>query len=314
MSRPLRLEYEGAFYHIISRGNARENIFDEEDDFNSFLELLGKEIKQQNWQCYGYCLMNNHYHLLIETPESNLVRGMRRLNGTYSQYFNLINKKVGHVFQGRYKSIIVDKDSYLLELNRYIVLNPYRAGMEKSIGEWKWSSYRVTIGGESRPEWFNKDLIISHFSSKSREGIKNYKKFVEEGVGEENPSKNIIGQIWLGSKEFVKEVEGKVGIKESKEIPISQRRPIRPTANELIDVVKKEYMVDNKSIVERKNIEAYRAAVYLLRREGNLGVREVSEKFSISESMVSRIQREVEKNKNVKKNIERIIKKYRLQT
>ena len=126
MTRPLRLEYAGALYHLTARGNAQAAIYLEDSDRHLFLELLGKEVKQQRWVCYAYCLMDNHYHLLIETPEANLVSGMRRLNGVYTQAFNRRHQRVGHVFQGRYKSILVDKDSYLQELCRYIVLNPVR--------------------------------------------------------------------------------------------------------------------------------------------------------------------------------------------
>ena len=135
MARPLRLEFPGALYHITSRGNARQEIFLSDDDRTSFLNLLGREVKQQRWNCYAYCLMSNHYHIVIETPEGNLVLGMRRLNGAYSQEFNRRHGRVGHLFQGRYKSIIVDRESYLLELCRYVVLNPVRAGIVEQPGD-----------------------------------------------------------------------------------------------------------------------------------------------------------------------------------
>jgi REP element-mobilizing transposase RayT len=127
MARPLRLEFAGALYHLTARGNARGDIFLDDADRRLFLALLGKEIAQQGWCCYAYCLMSNHYHVLIETPEANLISGMRRLNGVYTQAFNRRHARVGHVFQGRYKAIVVDQDSYGLELCRYIVLNPVRA-------------------------------------------------------------------------------------------------------------------------------------------------------------------------------------------
>src|SRR5712691_10295212 len=129
MARPLRLEFPGALYHVTSRGNARQKIFLDAQDRHLFLDVFGEEVAQQGWRCYAYCLMDNHYHLLIETPEPNLVAGMRRLNGVYTQAFNRRHGRVGHLFQGRYKSILIDKDSYGLELSRYIVLNPLRARM-----------------------------------------------------------------------------------------------------------------------------------------------------------------------------------------
>ena len=129
MIRPLRIEYPGAIYHITSRGNARERIFLEDADRLIFLEILGSVVKKYNWLCHAYCLMDNYYHALIETPDPNLSLGMRQLNGVYTQSFNRRQSRVGHVFQGRYKSILVQKDEHLLELCRYIVLNPVRAGM-----------------------------------------------------------------------------------------------------------------------------------------------------------------------------------------
>ena len=129
MARPIRLEFAGALYHITSRGDRREDIFDTDDDRKSFLTILGEVCEQYNWDCHAYCLMSNHYHLIIETPDANLSKGMRQLNGVYSQSYNRANNKVGHLFQGRYKSILVEKESYLLELTRYVVLNPVRAAM-----------------------------------------------------------------------------------------------------------------------------------------------------------------------------------------
>ena len=154
MSRPLRLEFAGALYHVTSRGNERKPIFRNESDFSTFIEVLNDVCDRYNWVIHAYCLMTNHYHLLIETPDANLSKGMRQLNGVYTQRFNRNYQRVGHLFQGRYKSILVVKDSYLLELCRYIVLNPVRAnGMVDHPSEWQWSSSHGTTGnqwGQSR--------------------------------------------------------------------------------------------------------------------------------------------------------------------
>ena len=146
MARPLRLEYAGALYHITSRGDRREPIYEDDADRKMFMSLLEQVCKTYNWLCHAYCLMGNHYHLLVETPEANLSKGMRQLNGLYTQSYNRNHNRVGHVFQGRYKAILVEKQSYLLELARYIVLNPVRAQMVHVAGDWQWSSYRATIG------------------------------------------------------------------------------------------------------------------------------------------------------------------------
>ena len=141
MARPLRIEYPGALYHVTARGNARQRIYNDSKDCQAFLDLLGKLSDRYHWLCHAYCLMTNHYHLLLETPEGNLAEGMRQLNGIYTQAFNRRHHKVGHVFQGRYHAILVDKDCYLLEVARYIVLNPVRAKMVKEAQAYLWSSY-----------------------------------------------------------------------------------------------------------------------------------------------------------------------------
>src|SRR3990172_2619948 len=127
MARPLRIEYNGAVYHVTSRGNERKNIFKDDEDRLLFLDTLKKVSEKYNWLCHAYCLMNNHYHLVIETPDGNLSRGMWQLNGVYTQRYNARHYSVGHIFQGRYKAILIQKDSHLLEVSRYVVLNPVRA-------------------------------------------------------------------------------------------------------------------------------------------------------------------------------------------
>ncbi|HAU1322460.1 TPA: addiction module toxin RelE, partial [Legionella pneumophila] len=146
MVRPLRIEFAGGLYHITSRGNRKEAIYLSDEDRENFLSVLGDTCLKYQWLCHSYCLMTNHYHLLIETPLGNLSKGMRYLNGVYTQKFNKSHKRIGHVLQGRYKSILVEKDSYLLELSRYIVLNPVRVGMVEKADEWSWSSYLATSG------------------------------------------------------------------------------------------------------------------------------------------------------------------------
>ena len=149
MARPLRIEYAGAVYHITSRGNEKKAVFKSDQDRINFLNTLQHVKKRYNWICHAYCLMDNHYHLLIETPDGNLAIGMRQLNGVYTQLFNKLHGRTGHLFQGRYKSILIQKDSHLLEVCRYVVLNPVRAKMVEAPEAWKWSSYRATAGREA---------------------------------------------------------------------------------------------------------------------------------------------------------------------
>ena len=198
MARPLRLEFAGALYHVTARGNARQKIFLADEDRHGFLDLLGKEIDQQGWLCYAYCLMDNHYHLLIETPEANLVAGMRRLNGVYTQAFNRRHRRVGHLFQGRYKAILVDKDAYLLELCRYIVLNPLRATRVKRLDGWPWSSYAATAGQTHAPSWLAVKAVRRLFASRAA-----YRRFVDQGIGQASPWTQLRGQIYLGGEAFL---------------------------------------------------------------------------------------------------------------
>ena len=168
MARPLRLQYPGAVYHLTSRGSARQKIFWDDTDRETFLQTLGQVISRYGWLCHAYCLMDNHYHLLVETPKPNLARGMRQLNGIYTQAFNRCHGRVGHLFQGRYKAILVEKQAHLLELCRYVVLNPVRARPHKRVGAWPWSSYRATAGLAPGPAFLTVDWVLGQFGQRRR--------------------------------------------------------------------------------------------------------------------------------------------------
>jgi REP element-mobilizing transposase RayT/DNA-binding CsgD family transcriptional regulator len=233
MARPLRLEFSGALYHITSRGDRCEAIYEDEADRETFLSVLTKVCETYNWVTHAYCLMDNHYHLLIETPDANLSKGMRQLNGVYTQKFNRSHNRVGHVFQGRYKAILVDKDSYLLELARYIVLNPVRAGMVRSAGDWPWSSYRATTGQTKAPAFLQTDGVLAGFGRRKREAIEKYKHFVADSRGQASPWQALRNQVYLGSEQFVENMQALIdGDKTLTEIPLSQRRSTPQPINE----------------------------------------------------------------------------------
>ncbi len=206
MARTLRLEYPGAVYHVTSRGNARRKIYSDDEDRAMFLATLAWVVERFGWVCHAYCLMGNHYHLLIETPEANLSRGMRQLNGVYTQGFNRRHRKVGHLFQGRYKAILVERDSYLLELARYIVLNPVRAKMVESPETYPWSSYRPTLGLDAIPPGLSIDWVLGQFAKTGLAARKRYAAFVHDGVGKVSPWGELKGQILLGGDAFVKDM------------------------------------------------------------------------------------------------------------
>ena len=160
MARPLRLEFPGALYHVTSRGNRRERIFRNRADHLAWFSEADRACRRFHFLVHAFCLMPNHYHMLIETPEGNLGQGMRQLNSAYSQYYNRRHDLVGHVMQGRYKAILVQKEAYLRELARYIVLNPVRASIVGRPEEWDWSSYRFMLG-EPAPSWIATEWLLS---------------------------------------------------------------------------------------------------------------------------------------------------------
>ncbi|MBI2985929.1 MAG: transposase [Deltaproteobacteria bacterium] len=230
MSRPLRLEYPGALYHLTSRGNARQEIFLDDTDRGLFLSTLSHVVSRYDWLCHAYCLMDNHYHLLIETPKPNLSLGMRQLNGVYTQAFNRSHRRVGHIFQGRYKAIIVEKEAHLLELCRYVVLNPLRVKSKRKVADWRWSSYRATAGIETPPESLTVDWVLGQFGRKRRQAQARYREFVREGL-EHQPWERLKRQIYLGSEAFIE--RHTQGVEEIKEVPRVQWRAVRPTLEEL---------------------------------------------------------------------------------
>ncbi len=234
MARPLRVEFPGAVYHVTSRGNARQSIFIDDENRGGFLDVLSIVVERFKWLCHAYCLMENHYHLLIETPNGNLSKGMRELNGVYTQWFNQRDRRVGHLFQGRYKAILVEKDSHLLSLCRYVVLNPLRVGLIKKPEQWRWSSYRATIGLVKRPSFLTVDWVLSQFGGRKRVAREKYRRFVMEGIDKESPWETLKGQIFLGTDEFIKQLSGLLDEKESiKEVPRVQRYVARPPLREL---------------------------------------------------------------------------------
>ncbi|NWG75031.1 MAG: transposase [Rubrivivax sp.] len=234
MARPLRIEYSGAVYHITSRGNARKKIYSDDQDRENFLGVLGEVVRKYHWLCHAYCLMDNHYHLLVDTPDANLSIGMRQLNGVYTQLYSRRHRRPGHIFQGRYKAILVDKDNYLLELSRYVVLNPVRARCAKLPEHWKWGSYAATAGLKKVPEYLSVDWIHGVFGTDRKTAQRQYRKFVKEGINRKSPWGELQGQILLGEDSFVERFRSLLGDREAiKEIPRRQRYAGKPSLKDI---------------------------------------------------------------------------------
>jgi putative transposase len=253
MARPLRIEYAGAVYHVTSRGNARQRIFRDDQDRERFLSTLEQVIDRYHWLCHAYCLMNNHYHLVVETPEGNLTKGMRQVNGVYTQSYNRRHHRSGHLFQGRYAGILVEKESHLLEVCRYVVLNPIRARLVERPERWKWSSYQGTAGlGKPHP-CLTSAWIVGRFGNHRQTAEQRYRDFVKAGRGAESIWKQVKGQTLLGEEDFVQTLIGHIrGREEIKEIPRSQRYVTRPTLAGLLT----EKVRANKRGRDRKIVEA----------------------------------------------------------
>lgn len=272
MARPLRIEFAGALYHITSRGNERKAIYFDDADFEKFLSILGKVCERYNWMVYAYCLMGNHYHLLLETPEANLSMGMRQLNGTFTQAINRKYQRVGHLFQGRFKAILVDKDAYLLELSRYVVLNPVRANMVQSLDDWPWSSWHVMTGKAAPPDWLYTDALLAMFAKQATVARKKYVKFVFQGKNVPVWDK-LSNQIFLGNDDFVQ-----------------RHLALLNDQDELADIPKKQRRQVPKMLKEYESAAITRdEAIVAAYCSGGYTMKEIGRYFGLHYSRVSKI-------------------------
>lgn len=291
MARPLRIQFPHAVYHVTARGNERKPIVRDDDDRERFVQTLARTVQQYKVICHAWVLMNNHYHLLIETPSSNLSQSIRHLNGVYTQGFNRRHRRVGHLFQGRFKAILVDKETYLLELCRYVVLNPARAGMVKHPKAWPWSSYRATVGVEPIPSWLTVDWLLGQFGSQRSRAKAAYRQFVEEGITQqESPWSNLRSQIYLGGEAFLKNAQSLLKDMTDSEIPLVHKQPAAPRVQDLLTQVAKSYGEGKEKILSptRRPSEARQVAIYLTRRVAGLELKAIAKQFGLSYTGVSR--------------------------
>ena len=236
MNRPLRIELDNALYHVTARGDRSDRIFRSDSDRLVWLSILGETCARFNFVVRSYCQMTNHFHLLLETREGELARGMRQLNGDYSRYFNRTHGLMGHVFQGRYKAILCQSERYLLELARYIELNPVRAGMVALPIEWPWSSYRATVGVADAPRWFDSEPVLMRFGSHHLDARQTYREFVAAGIGGMSPLAQVTNEMLLGDEEFRASVVGVAPAGNLQEIKRNQRRAIARPLQEYFTV------------------------------------------------------------------------------
>lgn len=306
MSRPLRLQFPGSLWHITARGNNRQRTFLDDDDRRFFLNLLGECVERFRWILTAYVLMPNHYHLVIQLTETTLSKGMRQLNGSYTQHFNWRHERVGHLFQGRFKGLLVDKEEYSLELLRYVVLNPVRADITHTPDSYEWSSHRAVLGATPAPRWLAVDDVLLHFGPTRDIALPLYRRFVDEGITRrESLWDGIVGQIYLGGEEWIDEVRERIALKpRSEDYPRCQKLPY--SMDDVITCVARTFSVPEERIRNGRGGSHRMVAAWLGWNNALLTSREIGSALNIRSSQVARLVSRCESDSEASEAIRRV--------
>lgn len=312
MTRPLRIQYPDAWYHIMNRGRNRVQIFRSREDYTKFIELLKDASSLWKVRIAAYCLMSNHYHLLVQTPEANLSRFMRHINGLYTQYFNRTHKSDGQLFRGRYKSIIIDGDSYLLELVRYIHRNPLNAALVKRLEDYSWSSHRAYISKGNECNWMHKDFVLSVLEENESKRRQAYLDFVKQEVPETLSAlyekKKL--PLLLGAKDFMDDIKQKYSDKTSiKEV--SQVKELFLDKSQIEKAVSRIYQIEVADLLKSRRgnyNEARNVAIYLIRKYAGTSLTDIGSRFGMNSfssvsSVIMRIKQAMERDKKLRQRI-----------
>ncbi len=311
MGRTIRIEYPGALYHVTSRGNERKKIYYDEYDYLKFLSILNDYYERFGILIYCFVLMGNHYHLIMETPYGELQKIMHGINSAYTGHFNRRHQRIGHLFQGRYQALLVDKDSYLLQLSRYIHLNPVRAGIVEKPEDFRWSSYQGFMGKERKEKWVNYDAVLSLLSNNEENARQLYLKYVHEMPAQkiESPLKDTYAQLVLGGEEFIEKIEN---IIEGK-IPLSDSSYHMIIPEEIVNKVAEVMDTEVISIVSLagKDNPGRKVAIYLMKRFTSLSNNEIGKIFegmnpSTVSQVYSRFRKELSGNEKLERLVEEI--------
>jgi putative transposase len=306
LARPLRIEFPNAFYHVTSRGNERKAVFRCLGDRERFLSYLESASHRYGAIIHVYCLMDNHYHLLLETPRGNLSQILHHINGAYTTYFNIKRRRSGHLFQGRFKAILVEKDAYAEKLSRYIHLNPVRAGLVKSPSEYRWSSYWYYIGREREPEWLTTALVLGYFGGRGRAVYRRYREFVEKGMTmeEENPLRNVIASTFLGGEDFIRRI--RETYLEDREIDRGNipalKRILRGPSPAEIEVAVAKIIGEDHSLYRK-------LCIHLSHQWSGGSLEEIGAHFGMEGSAVSQASRRLKKGMEGDKSIKKLLEK-----
>ena len=298
MARQLRIEYPNALYHITSRGNERRPIFRSDRDRLAFLAFLGIAAIRFGWSVTAWVLMTNHFHLVIQTPEPNLSRGMQWLNGKYAGWFNKRHGRVGHLFQGRFKTRLIDGQTYFKRVIRYVILNPVRAKMVEHPRDCRWSSYRATAGLEDAPSWFDLASALHPFDDEVPAAQASYQAFVETALGStERLWDEVENGMYLGAPGWVKKMREMVESRpRSTDYPLKQRAVGRPKMHQIIAAVAQRSNVSPASLQRRGGGYLRSLAAWLGWHEGLLTLRSIAASLRLrSEGHISNLIRRCER-------------------
>jgi len=315
MSRPIRIAYPGAWYHVMNRGRRAENIYLDKLDYKAFAELLQETSEAWHIRIAAYCLMPNHYHMLVQTPDGNISRAMRHINGVYTQRFNRRHRLDGQLFRGRYKSILVNGDSYLLQLVRYIHRNPLKAGMVDDLKAYSWSSHKAYISVAKKWDWLHKGFILDLLTDDKKSQIRIYRRFVSTDDDKELEDV-MVRKKWpslLGPQEFIDWVKSTYkDIKGSDDMP--QIRELYPDTDKIISIVSANYDVASKELFTSKRgtfNEPRCVAIYLIRRLRRDSLKETGKVFNLEKnssvsSVIERMKTRIQNSRKIKMRIQKI--------
>ena len=318
MARPLRVEFEGALYHVTARGNERKKVFNSSRDYEKFLQYIADAREKYRFLLHAYVLMGNHYHLILETPAGGLSRAMHFLNSSYTTYTNIKRKRCGHLFQGRYKAIVVEKESYLLELSRYVHLNPVRAKMVDTPQAYRYSSFWSYVQGAG-DDLIHTGTILGMVSGRMAEARERYRQFVEAGLGDKlpNPLEKVCGGMILGDERFTRGILQKLRDQELEGEEVSNRKDLRRGLDhkEVLTAISSYFKVDPKEVLANRRSPARRAFVYVLKKYGAIGNREICEivgctSVSAATKICRAFERELEADATLLADVKALVKEF----
>lgn len=308
MARPLRIEYEGALYHVTARGNERSKIFFTKKDYAKFREYIEEAQRKHGFILHAYVLMTNHFHFLIETPQANLSKIMHHISSSYTTYINIKRKRSGHLLQGRYKAILVDRDSYLLELSRYLHLNPVRAKMVEKPDDYPHSSYQGYVTGIAE-DILSTGTVLGMITKNEKAAKERYRAFVESALVEEiaSPLRKTYGGMILGRVEFIKETLQRLDDGQLDSVETSNRKALRAPAGqeEIMRLLSTHYGKSREEISTNCDMEIRKVGIYLMKKHTGVSNREIGELFgglsySAVAKTVQRLSKELESNRELR--------------